>query len=65
MTEQDNEAQLPLRKRMKMFEDVVVLQDSGVDTLTARRQIASRHAVTEDIVRLVESEGIDGQWPPL
>ena len=65
MTRQDDEHQLPLERRMELFQAVVETQDSGVDTVVTRRRIAKRFGVTERTVRRIEDEGLEGQWPPL
>ena len=65
MTRQDDEHQLPLERRMELFQAVVETQDSGVDTVLTRRRIAKQFGVTERTVRRIEDEGLEGQWPPL
>ena len=65
MTRQDDEHQLPLERRMELFQAVVETQDSGVDTVLTRRRIAKQFGVTERTVRRIEDEGLEGEWPPL
>ena len=56
---------LPVERRMEVFQSIVDMQDTGVDTVIARRRIAKRFGVTEHAVRRIEEEGLQGEWPPL
>ena len=59
------EGPLPVKRRMEVFLAVVAMQDTGVDAVIARRRVAIRFGVTEQAVRWIEEEGLEGEWPPL
>jgi hypothetical protein len=40
-------------------------QDQGVGVARSRRLVAERFSVTEVLVRAIEEEGLDHEWPPL
>jgi hypothetical protein len=40
-------------------------QDRGVGVARSRRLVAERFSVTEVLVRAIEEEGLDHEWPPL
>ena len=65
MTKQDDEHQLPVERRMELFQAVVELQDEGLDNVRTRQRVAKRFGVTERDVRRIEEEGLQGEWPPL
>lgn len=56
---------LPLSFRRDLFAALVKLQDQGEESEEARALVAARFAVTVDVVRAVEQEGLEGDWPPL
>jgi hypothetical protein len=56
---------LTLEERMAIFLAVVEAQDGGMAVAESRKAVAERLAVTEQQVRQVEREGLDGNWPPL
>ncbi len=56
----------PEARRKEIFLALVELQDEGgVSVAQSRRKIAERFGVNEFQIRLIESEGLEGQWPPL
>jgi hypothetical protein len=59
------EGPLSVERRMEVFQCVVNMQDTGVDTVITRRRIAKRFGVTEHAVRRIEDEGLQGEWAPL
>ena len=65
MTKQVEGHQLPVERRMELFQAVVELQDTGVDTVVTRRRVAKQFGVTERDVRRIEEEGLQEEWPPL
>jgi hypothetical protein len=44
---------------------LVVAQDQGSGVARSRRLIAERFSVPESLVRAIEEEGLDHEWPPL
>ncbi len=51
--------------RKEIFLALVEAQDQGTGVAQSRKEIAERFGVSEAQVRQIESEGINGQWPPL
>ena len=58
-------AELTLERRMELFKELVVLQDQELGTVRSRKVIAERFGVGENVVRRIEEEGIQAEWPPL
>lgn len=56
---------LTTRQRRIVFRDVIAAQDGGVSVRESREAVGGRHGVTPAVVRAVEEEGIDRNWPPL
>jgi hypothetical protein len=55
----------PEAMRKEIFQALVDAQDQEMSVPQSRRWIAERYNVSEEQVRLIESEGLDAQWPPL
>jgi len=53
------------KRRKEVFLALVAAQDQELDVPRSRRVVAKRFGITEDQVRDIEEEGLDGQWPPL
>jgi DNA-directed RNA polymerase sigma subunit (sigma70/sigma32) len=60
-----NTDDLPEEVRKEIFRVLVEAQDQGMNVTQSRAAIAQRFGVTEDRVRAIEREGLDGVWPPL
>jgi hypothetical protein len=56
---------LSLEKRMELFLTLVEAQDGDMTVPQSRQMVAERFGVSEQVVRQVEREGLDGNWPPL
>ena len=56
---------LPEERRKEIFLALVEAQDQEMSVSQSRRVISQRFGVTEDIVRRIEREGLEGHWPPL
>ncbi len=56
---------LSLEERMQVFLALVEAQDGEMTVAQSRQAVAERFGVTEQQVRQVEREGLDGNWPPL
>jgi hypothetical protein len=52
-------------ERMELFRALVEAQDGNMTVAQSRQAVAARFGVSEQLVREVEQEGLDGCWPPL
>ena len=52
-------------RRKQAFADVVAAQDEGLSVPAARARIAEQYALASDVVKDIEREGIEQNWPPL
>jgi hypothetical protein len=53
------------RLRMEIFRALVDAQDRQASVTKSRSAIAVRYGITVWLVRQIEDEGIEKQWPPL
>ncbi len=58
-------ATIPTEHRQTIFRALIEAQDAGKSVAESRKAIAETHQVTEEVVKEIEREGIDEQWPPL
>lgn len=65
MSEHAGEKALPEPRRKEIFLALVDAQDSGASVAQSRADIADRFGVSEQQVRQIEREGLEGGWPPL
>jgi hypothetical protein len=65
MTLQHTEEPLPEPRRKEIFQALVEAQDRQVSVAQSRRLISRQFGVSENQIREIEQEGLDGQWPPL
>lgn len=56
---------LPVMHRQTIFRTLIEAQDAGQSAAESRKAVAQRFGVSEEVVKEIESEGIDEQWPPL
>ncbi len=56
---------LSIERRMQVFAALVEAQDGKMSVADSRKATAERFGLTEQEVRKIEAEGLDGQWPPL
>ena len=56
---------IPIEQRQTIFRTLIEAQDAGQSVAESRKATAERFAVSEEVVKEVEREGIDEQWPPL
>ena len=54
-----------MAERMKIFQALVEAQDRGMAVAQSRKGIAERFRISEEQVRRIEQEGLEGNWPPL
>ena len=62
---QDAEMPLVETRRKEIFQWLVDSQDQGNSVAQSRVLTAQRFEVSEAVVRSIEREGIDNEWPPL
>jgi hypothetical protein len=55
----------PEALRKEIFLALVETQDKEVGVARSRRVVAERFSVPESLVRAIEEEGLDHEWPPL
>jgi hypothetical protein len=55
----------PEAMRKEIFHALVDAQDQRMGVAQSIRWIAERYGVSEEQVRLIESEGLEAEWPPL
>jgi hypothetical protein len=56
---------LPEDRRQLIFADLVAAQDAGAAVPDSRAIVAAKYGITIEVVRQVEREGLDKEWPPL
>ncbi len=56
---------LSLAERMEVFLALVEAGDRGLTVPQSRKTVAERFGISEEQVRRIEREGLDGNWPPL
>jgi hypothetical protein len=59
------EEPVPEARRKEIFQALVEAQDRQVGVAQSRRLVARQFGVSENQIRDIEQEGLDGQWPPL
>ena len=57
--------QLSETQRKEVFLALVDAQDQEMGVSQSIRWVAERYGISEEQVRVIENEGLDGQWPPL
>jgi hypothetical protein len=65
MPQHEAEKQLSQAERMEVFQALVEAQDRDMTVAQSREAVARRFGVSEQQVRRIEREGLDGNWPPL
>jgi hypothetical protein len=51
--------------REEIFSARVEAQDQEMPVDESRREIAHRFGISDEVLRLIEGEGLDNDWPPL
>jgi hypothetical protein len=65
MSSQNANDSLSIEQRMQVFAALVEAQDAQLSVPSSRKVTAERFGLTEQQVRSIEREGLDGKWPPL
>jgi hypothetical protein len=55
----------PLEQRKQIFRSLVEAQDQKLNVRQSRKVIADQYGISEKLIRQIEDEGIDEEWPPL
>jgi hypothetical protein len=56
---------LPEAERRAIFLALVEAQDTGDNVLQSRKAVADRFKISDRLLRQIEREGLDANWPPL
>ena len=56
--------QLPEPVRKEIFSALVEAQDQEMPVAESHREIARRFGIGHDVLRAIEREGLDNDWPP-
>jgi len=56
---------LSVEQKMEVFLALVRAQDDRMTVPQSRKATAERFSLSEQQVRRIEQEGLDGEWPPL
>ena len=65
MPQHEADKSLSLEQRMEVFLALVEAQDGRMTVPESRKATAERFGLSEQQVRRIEREGLDGDWPPL
>jgi hypothetical protein len=65
MPEHEADKALSLEQRMEVFLSLVEAQDGRMTVPQSRKAMAEKFGLSEQQVRRIEREGLDGEWPPL
>ncbi len=63
--QQQVEEELPETRRKEIFLALVHTQDKRVAVARSRQVVAGQFGVSLDLIREIEEEGLDNEWPPL
>jgi hypothetical protein len=55
----------PEARRREVFLALVEAQDRDLGVAASRQFVAETFGLSERLVRLIEEEGLDREWPPL
>ena len=65
MAQRSTEEHPPEARRKEIFQALVEAQDQQMSVAQSRRLISKRFNVSENLIRDIEREGLNEQWPPL
>ena len=65
MPRQQVNKSLSVEERKQIFLALVEAQDSRMGVPESRKAVAEQFSLSEEQVRRIEQEGLDGEWPPL
>jgi hypothetical protein len=52
-------------ERKDVFRALVEAQDGRMSVAQSREEVARRFGISDQQLRRIEQEGVDGDWPPL
>ena len=55
----------PIEQRMQIFKALVEAQDQNLNVRQSRQAVADQFGISEKLIKQIEYEGIDHEWPPL
>ena len=56
---------LSVEQRKAIFLSLTEAQDAGQSVEGSRKAVAKQYEVSEDVVKKIEAEGSEKDWPPL
>lgn len=56
---------LTLQQRQEIFHALVTTQDSISSVAQSRQMVSERFEIGEPMLREIENEGLEKEWPPL
>ena len=57
---------LTVQQRKDIFRSLVLTQDEGrMSVADSFRHVMQQHAITEHMLKVIQDEGIEKEWPPL
>jgi hypothetical protein len=65
MAQEGGHEQLSEDRRKEVFLALVDAQDHEINVAQSRTLVAKHFGVSESVIRQIEREGIELQWPPL
>lgn len=65
MLSKNANSSLSIEQRRQVFLALVEAQDSKMSVAASRKAMVERFGITEQQVRSIEREGLEGEWPPL
>jgi len=65
MAPRKGEEHPPEPRRKEIFQALVDAQDKEMGVAQSRKFIAEQFGVTENMIRDIEREGLEHEWPPL
>ena len=55
----------PLEQRKEIFKALVEAQDQKLNVRQSRKAVSDQFGISEKLIKQIEDEGIDEEWPPL
>jgi ribosome recycling factor len=54
-----------LEQRKEIFKALVEAQDQRLNVRQSRKVVSDQYGISEKLIKQIEDEGIDEEWPPL
>ena len=65
MAKEKAEKTLSTEERKAIFLALVQAQDADMNVIRSRKAIAEQFGLSDQQVKRIEQEGLEGNWPPL